>query len=70
MKYPLSKEQNELSNQIIANFKSGIDTLVYAVCGSGKTEISYGVIAYAVVAILEYRKISKVPMEEALKNVE
>ncbi|MCR5348767.1 MAG: RNA helicase [Bacilli bacterium] len=32
---------------MIANFKSGIDTLVYAVCGSGKTEISYGVIAYA-----------------------
>lgn len=47
LKYPLSKEQKELSNQIVANFKSGIDTLVYAVCGSGKTEISYGVIAYA-----------------------
>lgn len=45
--YRLSKEQHELSERIIFNFKSGIDTLVYAVCGSGKTEISYGVLAYA-----------------------
>ena len=45
--YSLSKEQKALSDQIILNFKAGIDTLVYAVCGSGKTEISYGVIAYA-----------------------
>ena len=47
LKYPLSKEQKELSDKVIANFAAGIDTLVYAVCGSGKTEISYGVIAYA-----------------------
>ena len=45
--YRLSKEQQTLSDKIIANFKAGIDTLVYAVCGSGKTEISFGVIAYA-----------------------
>jgi len=30
----------------------------------------YGLVTYAVVAIFEYRKIGKVPMEEALKNVE
>ncbi|MBO6047926.1 MAG: ABC transporter permease [Erysipelotrichaceae bacterium] len=30
----------------------------------------YGVLAYIIVAILEYRKIEKVPMDEALKNVE
>ncbi len=29
-----------------------------------------GFITYAVVALLEYRKIKKVPMDEALKNVE
>lgn len=46
--FKLSKEQKELSRKIIENYKNGIDTLVYAVCGSGKTEISYGVIAYAV----------------------
>ena len=45
--YSLSKEQKSLSDRIVFNFKAGIDTLVYAVCGSGKTEISYGVIGYA-----------------------
>ena len=29
-----------------------------------------GLLAYAVVAVIEYRKIRKVPMDEALKNVE
>ena len=29
-----------------------------------------GFITYGVVALLEYRKIKKVPMDEALKNVE
>lgn len=43
--YRLSKEQEALSKQIIENYDKGIDTLVYAVCGSGKTEISYGIIA-------------------------
>lgn len=45
--YSLSEEQETLSKRIVHNFQHGIDTLVYAVCGSGKTEISYGVIAYA-----------------------
>jgi len=45
--YRLSKDQKELSDKVMSNFDNGIDTLVYAVCGSGKTEISYGVIAKA-----------------------
>lgn len=45
--YSLSEEQLSLSKSIVSNFVHGIDTLVYAVCGSGKTEISYGVISYA-----------------------
>jgi len=45
--YSLSEEQKSLSDQIIVNFRRGLDTLVYAVCGSGKTEISYGIISYA-----------------------
>ena len=45
--YPLSKNQQRLSDQALDNFKKGIDTLLYAVCGSGKTEISYGVIGFA-----------------------
>lgn len=48
LNYSLSEEQTNLSNQIVANFKRGVDTLVYAVCGSGKTEISYAVIQYAI----------------------
>lgn len=47
LNYNLSKKQKALSDQVLANYKAGIDTLIYAVCGSGKTEISYGVIAYA-----------------------
>lgn len=45
--FSLSKEQSKISHKIVSNYQNGIDTLVYAVCGSGKTEISYGVIAYA-----------------------
>jgi competence protein ComFA len=47
LNYGLSRQQQDLSSKIVENFKAGIDTLVYAVCGSGKTEISYGVLAYA-----------------------
>lgn len=47
LNYELSEEQTVLSDQIVNNFKRGVDTLVYAVCGSGKTEISYAVIKYA-----------------------
>ena len=47
LSYSLSKEQKELSDRIVFNFKRGVNTLVYAVCGSGKTEISYGIIGYA-----------------------
>ena len=46
--YKLSEEQSELSRRVVENFIKGVDTLVYAVCGSGKTEISYGVLAYAI----------------------
>lgn len=45
--YDLSPEQKQLSRKIISNYVSGINTLVYAVCGAGKTELSYGVIKYA-----------------------
>ena len=45
--YRLSKEQKELSKQLINNYKNGINSLVKAVCGSGKTEIVLGIIKYA-----------------------
>ena len=47
LEYPLSDEQKELSQRAVDNYKKGIDTLLYAVCGSGKTEVSYGLIDYA-----------------------
>lgn len=48
LKYSLSDEQKKISNRIIENFLNGKDTLVYAVTGAGKTEISYGVISHAI----------------------
>lgn len=46
LNYPLSKEQEELSNKLLQNYKSGINSLVYAVTGSGKTEICLKTIKY------------------------
>ncbi len=45
--YQLSKEQKEISERVIFNYKRGFDTLINAVCGAGKTELVYGVIEYA-----------------------
>lgn len=45
--YELSEDQKRLSNQLVNNYKNGIDSLVHAVCGSGKTEIVLEVIANA-----------------------
>lgn len=44
--YKLSKEQKNLSTKILNNYKNKVDTLVNAVCGAGKTELVYDVIAY------------------------
>lgn len=44
--YELSDEQKELSNRLIENYENGLDSLVYAVTGSGKTEICLGIIKY------------------------
>ena len=46
--YELSIEQESLSDDLVENYKKGIDTLVYAVTGSGKTEISLQLIQYAI----------------------
>lgn len=48
LNYELSDDQKRLSQQLIDNFKNGIDSLVYAVCGSGKTEICLGLIRYCI----------------------
>ena len=38
LEYELSPEQKELSDKLVDNYKKGIDSLVYAVCGSPKTQ--------------------------------
>ena len=48
LSYELSPEQKELSDKLVENYKKGIDSLVFAVCGSGKTEISLQIIQYAI----------------------
>ena len=37
LEYELSLEQKILSDKLVENYKKGIDSLVYAVCGSPKT---------------------------------
>lgn len=46
--YELSNDQKRLSKQLLNNYISGLNTLVKAVCGAGKTEISIEVIKYAI----------------------
>ena len=47
LKYKLSNEQQQISKRVVENYKNGINTLINAICGSGKTELVYGVIAHA-----------------------
>ena len=46
--YELTEDQKCLSKQLVDNYKTGIDSLVHAVCGSGKTEIVLESIKYAI----------------------
>lgn len=47
LKYPLTKEQQDISRKILSNYQNKIDTLLIAVCGAGKTELVYNVMSYA-----------------------
>lgn len=46
LEYELSAKQAKVSKQLLENYKNGFNTLVYAVCGAGKTEIVYNLISY------------------------
>ena len=48
LSYDLSDEQKELSERLVSNFDNGINSLVYAVCGSGKTEICLSLIEHCI----------------------
>jgi len=43
--YPLSEDQKRISDAVVENWKQQKDTLINAVCGAGKTELVYHVIA-------------------------
>lgn len=43
--YPLSDDQKRISDAVVDNWKHKKDTLINAVCGAGKTELVYHVIA-------------------------
>ena len=45
--YPLSKEQERIANEVKESYINGFNTLIYAVCGAGKTELVFKVIEYA-----------------------
>ncbi|MCD8195016.1 MAG: DEAD/DEAH box helicase family protein [Coprobacillus sp.] len=47
LSYSLQEEQQEVSDAVVENFKNGVNTLIDAVCGAGKTEIILEVISYA-----------------------
>lgn len=51
--YKLSDEQRELSKRLVNNIITGVDSLVYAVCGSGKTEICLGAIQHCIISGLK-----------------
>lgn len=46
--YELSDDQKRLSAKLLGNYLNGTDSLVHAVCGSGKTEICLEVIAHCI----------------------
>lgn len=48
LSYELSEDQKRLSKQLVDNYINGIDSLVHAVTGAGKTEIILNVISYAI----------------------
>ena len=45
--YPLSELQEKISKKVLFNYINKVNTLIYAVCGAGKTELVFKVIEYA-----------------------
>lgn len=50
IKYHLTKEQLRISQAVFDNYQAGNNTLIYAVCGAGKTELVFKVIEEAIKA--------------------
>lgn len=65
--FELSKAQQKISDQLIQNYQNHLDSLVLAVCGSGKTEIVFGLIEYAL--SLGDRVCFCIPRKELVKEL-
>ena len=48
LSYRLSPEQDELSERLITNYKNKIDSMVFAITGAGKTEITLKIIRFCI----------------------
>lgn len=46
--YPLSEDQQRISQQVLSSYQAGKNSLIHAVCGAGKTELVFAVIEYAI----------------------
>jgi len=46
LSFELSEKQEEISQRLISNYDAKVNTAVMAVCGSGKTEMTYAVMAH------------------------
>lgn len=65
--FSLSLKQKSISRQLLTNYKEQKNSLVLAVCGSGKTEIVYEVICYALTQ--GHRVCFCVPRKELVKEL-
>lgn len=65
--FNLSEKQQEISHQLLLNYQNQLNSLVLAVCGSGKTEIVYETICYALMQ--GHRVCFCVPRKELVKEL-
>ena len=74
LSYQLSKEQEEISNKVKETFINKKNSLIYAVCGAGKTELVYQTMAYALEQGLQVgftipRRDVVIELEKRIKEV-
>lgn len=67
LSFELSQKQKEISQQLKVNYQKHCHSLVLAVCGSGKTEIVFELIAYALSK--GHRVCFCVPRKELVKEL-
>ncbi len=65
--FELSQSQKKISHQLVMNYQSHKDTLVLAVCGSGKTEMTFELICY--VLSMGQRVCFCIPRKELVKEL-